>query len=190
MSHFSLASLLAVTLVIPALAEEANVGGPSDPEIAHIVVTANTIDIDMGKFAKKQTKNKEVRDFAQVMIKDHTSVNKQATELAKKLNVTPKSNATSDSLKKGAKETTAQLKGLKGAEFDKGYVDREVTYHQAVLDTIDQTLIPNADNVELKKLITDVRPAIEAHLGHAKSLQAKLSGGQGGHDAHHGTTPQ
>ena len=73
-------------------------GGPSDPQIAGIVVTANQIDIDAGKLAKSRTKNKEVSDFAKLMITDHTAVNKQATALAKKLGVKPEESATSKSL--------------------------------------------------------------------------------------------
>ncbi|GAB3762950.1 DUF4142 domain-containing protein [Ramlibacter monticola] len=149
--------------------------GPSDPQIAHIVVTANQVDIDAGKLAKEHSKNKEVDKFAQQMITDHTGVNKQAVELAKKLKVKPEDNDTSKSLKKGGDENIAKLKKLKGAEFDKEYVAHEVAYHQAVLDAIDKTLIPSAKNAELKGLIEKVRPAIQAHLDHAKHLQADLA---------------
>jgi putative membrane protein len=70
----------------------------------------------------------------------------------------------------------ANLKKLSGAAFDKAYIDHEVAYHQAVLDAIDKTLIPSAKNEELKGLITKVRPAIAAHLDHAKMVQTKLGG--------------
>ena len=53
-------------------------GAPNDAQIAHIVVTANQIDIDAGKLAKSRSKSKEVKDFAQQMITDHTAVNQQA----------------------------------------------------------------------------------------------------------------
>ena len=75
----------------------------------------------------------------------------------------------------GAKENMANLKKLKGKEFDKAYVDHEVAYHEAVLSTIDKTLISSAKNEELKALVVKVRPAIEAHLNHAKKLQTELS---------------
>ena len=150
-------------------------GGPSDPQIAGIVVTANQIDIDAGKLAKSHTKNKEVSKFAQLMITDHTAVNKQAGALAKKLGVTPEDSPTSKSLKDGASQNIANLKGLKGAAFDKAYVDHEVAYHQAVLDAIDKVLIPSAKNTELKDLIVKVRPAIAAHLDHAKMIQGELA---------------
>ena len=150
-------------------------GGPSDPQIAGIVVTADQIDIDAGKLAKSHTKNKEVSKFAQLMITDHTAVNKQAGALAKKLGVKPEDSPTSQSLKTGAPENTKNLKGLKGAAFDKAYVDHEVAYHQQVLDAIDKVLIPSAKNAELKNLIVKVRPAIAAHLDHAKMIQSSLA---------------
>ena len=150
-------------------------GGPSDPQIAGIVVTANQIDIDAGKLAKSRTKNKEVSDFAKLMITDHTAVNKQATALAKKLGVKPEESATSKSLKSDARKNVANLKGLKGAAFDQAYVDHEVAYHEQVLDAIDKVLIPSAKNAELKDLLTKVRPAIAAHLDHAKMVQSSLA---------------
>ena len=149
--------------------------GPSDPQIAGIVVAANQIDVDAGKLAKSRSKSKEVKEFAQRMITDHTAVNKQAGALVKKLGVKPEESDTSKSLKSAARENTAKLKKLKGADFDKAYVDHEVDYHQQVLDAIDKVLIPNAKNAELKDLITKVRPAIAAHLDHAKMLQKSLS---------------
>jgi putative membrane protein len=168
-------ALAAATSFFLAAAFAQNKGGPSDPQIAGIVVTANTIDINAGKLAKSRTKNKEVSKFAQLMITDHTAVNKQAGALAKKLGVKPENSPTSQSLKTGAAENMKNLKGLKGAAFDKAYVDHEVDYHQAVLDAIDKVLFPNAKNAELKDLIVKVRPAIAAHLEHAKMVQSSLA---------------
>ena len=147
---------------------------PNDAQIAHIVVTANQVDIDAGKVAEKKGSNADVKAFAKQMVTDHTAVNKQATDLAKKLGVKPEDNPTSESLKKGGQDNVKKLNGLKGKEFDKAYVDQEVSYHQAVLDAIDKTLIPNAKNAELKALIEKVRPAIQGHLDHAKQIQSKL----------------
>jgi putative membrane protein len=151
---------------------------PTDPQIAAIVVTANQVDIDAGKLAKSKGTAKEVKDFAQRMITDHTGVNKSATELVARLHVTPESNATSQSLQQGGDQNLANLKGLSGSAFDRAYVDHEVAYHQAVLDAMDNTLIPNAKNAELKALLVKVRPAFVAHLEHAKQVQASL--GKGG----------
>lgn len=156
-----------------------SVGGVSaqtidDAQIAHIVVTANQVDIDAGTLATSMATNPEVKKFGQQMVTDHTGVNKQAVDLATKLKVTPKDNATSESLKAGGDKNVATLKGLSGAAFDKAYVDHEVAYHQAVIDALDKTLIPGAKNAELKALLVKVRPAFVAHLEHAKSIQSSL----------------
>jgi putative membrane protein len=146
----------------------------SDPEVAHVAVTANSIDIDLAKLAQSRTHNPDVKQFATTMITDHSAVNAQASALAAKLGVTPKDNAMSQSLLKGAAEARATIEPLKGKAFDKAYIDREVGYHQAVLDALDNVLIPTTENAELKKLLVDVRPAIAAHLEHAKKLQNTL----------------
>jgi putative membrane protein len=148
--------------------------GPTDPQIAHIVVTANQVDIDAGKLAQSKGSNKDVKAFGKQMVTDHTGVNKQAVALVTKLKVTPEDNATSQSLKKGGEDNVKNLKGLKGAAFDKAYVDHEVAYHEQVLDAVDKVLIPNAKNDELKALLVKVRPAFVAHLDHAKMIQSKL----------------
>jgi putative membrane protein len=149
---------------------------PNDAQIASIVVTANQVDIDAGKLAESRSQNADVKAFGELMVKDHTGVNKAATDLVTKLKVTPEDNDTSKALKAGGEKNLAHLKTLKGAAFDKAYIDHEVTYHQQVLDALDKTLIPNAQNAELKALLVKTRPAFVAHLEHAKQLQSKLEG--------------
>jgi putative membrane protein len=149
-----------------------------DAQIAAIVVTANQVDIDAGQLAAKNATHPEVRKFGQQMVTDHTGVNKSAVDLVTKLKVTPQENDTSKALKAGGEKNLVTLKALKGAEFDKAYVDHEVAYHTQVLDALDKTLIPNAANAELKALLVKVRPAFVAHLEHAKSLQKTMAGGR------------
>jgi putative membrane protein len=151
--------------------------GVTDAQIASIVVTANQVDIDAGTLAKARATNNEVKTFAQLMITDHTGVNKSATELVARLKVTPENNPTSQSLKSGGEKNIANLKTLEGAAFDKAYVDHEVAYHQQVIDALDKTLIPGATNAELKALLVKVRPAFVAHLDHAKRMQSSMSKG-------------
>lgn len=147
----------------------------NDAQIASIVVTANQVDIDAGNLAASQSTNADVKAFGQQMVSAHAGVNKQASELVTKLKVTPQDNPTSQQLKSGGDANLTNLKSLKGAAFDRAYIDHEVTYHQTVLDALDKTLIPNAKNEELKSLLVKVRPAFVAHLEHAKHLQSTLA---------------
>ena len=87
------------------------------------------------------------------MVRDHTAVNDQALALAKKLHVTPESNPTSQSLVKQADAERTKLSGLEGKTFDKAYVVNEVAYHKSVDAALETTLIPSAQNAELKSLL-------------------------------------
>jgi putative membrane protein len=155
----------------------------SDPQIAAIVVAANQVDIDAGKLAMKKSKNAEVRKFAERMVTDHTAVNKAAVELVTKLKVTPEEGDVSRSLGSGGTDTLAKLEKLEGDAFDRAYVDNEVAYHEAVIGVLDSQLIPAASNQELKAALVGAKPAFDAHLEHAKKIQAALaSGGSAAHD--------
>jgi putative membrane protein len=163
-----------VAVLLCGVAGAAYAQAPNDAQIAHIVVTANQVDIDAGKLAAAAGTSADVTAFGRMMASDHAGVNKQASELAATLKVTPEDNPTSQSLKAGGEKNLGTLKTLKGAAFDKAYIDNEVAYHQSVLDAIDKTLVPNAKNAELKALIVKVRPAFVAHLEKAKSIQGSL----------------
>lgn len=150
----------------------------TDPEIAHIAVTANTIDIETAELAESRSTTPEVLNFAQTMITDHTAVNEQASALAERLGVTPQDNDVSRSLQADAEAARSELESLNGEAFERAYIDREVAFHQTVLDALDDTLIPGATNAELRGLLEQVRPAIQAHLEHAQDLQSSLGTGQ------------
>ena len=147
----------------------------NDAQIAMIAVVADTVDIDAGKLATTNASDKKVKEFGETMVRDHTAVNAKATALAKKLGVTPEESDTSKSLKKDGDAMLTKLKGLKGAEFDKAYVDNEVSYHEAVIGVVTKTLIPNTKNPELKALLESAGPIFTSHLEHAKELQKTLT---------------
>ena len=172
MKH-SLVVVLAGTLALAVMPAQAG-PAPDDAQIAAIVVTANQVDIDAGKFASERAASADVRTFARQMVTDHTAVNTQATNLVTRLEVTPRTNATSESLEEGGARNLAALGKLDGPQFDRAYVDHEVAYHEQVIEALDTALIPNASNAELKALLVQVRPAFVAHLEHARHLQSAL----------------
>lgn len=141
-------SFLTVLLCASALAVAAE-QKVTDPQIAAIVVAANQVDIDAGKFAAEKSSSAEVKKFARTMVTDHTPVNRSAVDLVTKLKVSPQENETSRALKAGGEMNLAALRGLEGKQLDKAYVDHEVTYHEQVLHALDTVLIPNAQNRHL-----------------------------------------
>jgi putative membrane protein len=175
MYRIAVAAVAAIALATSAFAADAP--KPTDPQIAHIAYTAGVIDIDAAKQALDKSNNEDVRAFAQQMIGDHTAVNDQALALVKKLNVTPEDNPTSQDLTKAAEATRLKLAGLSGEAFDKAYVDNEVAYHKTVNDALSQTLIPDAQNAELKALLQKGLTLFEAHQHHAERLAKELQKG-------------
>ena len=146
-----------------------------DAVIAHVAVTANAIDAEMGELALERSTDERVRSFAETMIRDHRGVNEQAAALAERLGVTPTDNDVSRGLRAGAEASRSQLESLSGAEFDRAYMEREVAYHAAVLSALDDTLLPGVSNEELAALLTTARGAVAAHLEHARSLSDSLA---------------
>ena len=153
----------------------AHIAPLDDATIVAIFDAANGWDINLGRLALKKSHNKDVRTFADMMVRDHSAVQKLGRDLAHKLNVTPTPPGPDFPLAKDYTATLAKLNHLNGAAFDKAYVDHEVWYHQAVIDAITKTLLPATQNAELKALQIKVAPNFDAHLAAAKVLQEKLS---------------
>ncbi len=145
-----------------------------DPTIVAIFDAANTWDIELGQLALKKSHNKDVRMFADMMVRDHGAARKLGRDLAKKLHVTPTPPGKDFALYKDHVAALATLNAASGAAFDKAYIDHEVSYHQAVIDAVTTTLLPATKNEELKDLELKVAPNFQAHLAAAKDLQKKL----------------
>jgi putative membrane protein len=146
----------------------------TDPQIAHIAYTAGEIDIKAAKQAIDKASNKEVKQFAQDMVRDHEAVNKQALDLVKKLKVTPEDNDTSKALSKQASDKLAELGKLKGVAFDRAYIENEVAYHKTVNGALETQLIPSASNAELKGLLQTGLKIFQGHEQHAEHVQGDL----------------
>lgn len=161
-----------ITLQVPALAQDAP--QLSDAEIASVAVTANQIDIDYAALAKERSNNADILKFAETMANDHNAVIGQAVALVQKLGVTPEDNAISQQLQSDAAKTMDTLRTQSGDAFNKAYIDNEVAYHKAVIAAVEDLLIPEAENAELKELLQNVVPTLKAHLMHAEMVQKQL----------------
>jgi putative membrane protein len=167
-----LAIIAAAALVAsaPAFADT----GPSDAEIAHIAYTAGALDVAAAKQAIAKAQSEEVRAFAQTMIRDHEAVNGKALALVKKLGVAPAPNAVSASLSGEAEATLQRLASLPAGEFDRAYAQSEADFHRTVNGALQSTLIPAADNAELRALLDSGLALFREHQTHAEQLAAKL----------------
>lgn len=145
----------------------------TDANIVALLDEANKADSTAGAVASKKATNKEVRDFARLMMSEHHALRKQGQDLAKKLNVTPAPPATNPLAPLVESEMTALESTPKGPEFDRVYIEQEIAAHKAVLDLADNAN-DQAQNEQLKALIEQARPVIQKHLDQAEEIQGRL----------------
>ncbi|HEY2853783.1 MAG TPA: DUF4142 domain-containing protein [Gemmatimonadaceae bacterium] len=167
-------SLAATTPLVPS-----RVAALDDPTIVAIFDAANTWDIETATLAEKKATTKDIRDFAAMLVHDHTMVRQQGRDLAKKLGVHP----TPPKDFAMAKDHEAAMKTLhaaKGKEFDRAFLQQEVAFHKAVIDAVTSTLLPAIQNQELKDLVTRIAPAFQAHMMAAQQKLDALNSVAGG----------
>lgn len=174
MGKYQLLFAGAIALVLSGATIAQDAPKLTDPQIAHIAYTAGQIDIAAAQQALQKSQNAQVREFANDMVRDHTSVNQQALALCKKLGVTPEDNDTSKSLVKQADAERSKLAAMSGAAFDKAYAENEVAYHHTVNTTLANTLIPSTSNEQLKDLLSTGLKIFQGHEQHAQMLASQL----------------
>jgi putative membrane protein len=148
-------------------------GTLSDANIVALLDEANKADSAAGALARSKATNADVKAFAQLMITEHHLLRSKGQELAKKLNLTPQPPANDPVQAAASAEMSALQSAPKGAQFDKTYIDQEVTIHKAVLDLAEQAH-GTTQNAELKQLIETAKPYLERHRDRAEALQKKL----------------
>ncbi|MDX2182959.1 MAG: DUF4142 domain-containing protein [Gemmatimonadaceae bacterium] len=146
----------------------------SDANIAAIVIAANEMDISYGRIAAAKSSDSRVKQFGEMMQRDHGGVNTLAGQLATKLRLTPADNQISLDLRDEAEAKRDTLRELTGAEFNRWYAANELRYHAMLLETLEGTLIPSTRNAELKALLTQVLPTVRAHFRLAADLDRQL----------------
>jgi putative membrane protein len=148
----------------------------NDLEMAHVAVTASEIDIAYAHLALAFSNDPAVRDFAETMIRDHTAVNGQVADLARKLGVTALDNALSRQLVADAHRTKDRLAGLRGDAFDRAYAENELAYHRAVNGVVEDAFIPNVENGEVRSAFETALTIFRGHEEHAERLVERLGG--------------
>ncbi|HEX3344590.1 MAG TPA: DUF4142 domain-containing protein, partial [Polyangiaceae bacterium] len=146
----------------------------TDAEILAVAHTADQGEIAQARLAQRKSKDARVRALAAMMLRDHMAADAKGAAVARKEGLIPTPSETSSALESDANRATMMLRSQGGSTFDREYVDTQVKEHQAVLDMIDQKLVPDAQDAEVKTFLTEVRAKVAMHLRHAEELQTKM----------------
>lgn len=145
----------------------------SDGESAEVMVTINEGEIDLGQLAKRKAVNKQVKDYAKMMVDQHKNNEKEIKRVARKQDLDFKKTDMSKSLEAKSEDMERTLKKTAKADFDRAYMDQQIDMHEEALDTV-TSLIDNAQNKAYKAHLEKTRDAITVHLAHAKEVQGMI----------------
>jgi len=125
-------------------------------------------EIEGSQLALEKTESQDVRDFAQMMIKDHGEMVKEASKLATDKGLTPPEGPSIMQ-----KTEVTALKALTGGAFDAMYVNRiGVAAHEATVEMFEEAS-QSAEDPDVKAMATKTLPKLQEHLEMARALNAK-----------------
>jgi len=144
----------------------------ADPDIANVIHEVNAGEIAAGKIAQTKASNADVKAYAREMVSAHTALDKKGVQISGQTEAT--NAAMRDSVVNANKAMSSQLQSAaSGAAFDRAYIDGQVMGHQNTLSFLQQAQ-NQAQNADLKQMITAAIPDVQQHLERARALQSKV----------------
>ncbi|MBS7565936.1 DUF4142 domain-containing protein [Mucilaginibacter sp. Bleaf8] len=139
-----------------------------DSKFAVEAANGGMAEVELAKLAETKATNPKVKEFAAMMIKDHTKANTELMDLAKTKNITLPTTVGADQQK-----VMDDLSKKSGAEFDKGYVDAMVTDHDKDVKLFEKAST-DAKDAELKSFATKTLPVLKMHKENIDALQKNM----------------
>jgi putative membrane protein len=158
----------------------ASAAAMTDANVAAVAHASNMDEIQTSEVALRRSQNAQVRQFAQMMITEHTAVDQEMMRMLQAKNMTPQPNAPAQAAMQATRATVANLSQRSGMDFDRAYMTHQVNAHRWTLTSLDQSLIPSTRDPELKEFLTTrVRPGVATHLETAQRINASVGGSAG-----------
>ena len=139
-----------------------------DAEFAVKAADGGMLEVQMGELAQKNGANAQVKSFAKMMVDDHTKANNELKALAAQKNITLPAALSNDNQK-----MYNDMMAMKGADFDKHYVDHMVDDHEDDVEMFRKTSM-NAADPDIKAFAAKTLPTLEMHLQKIKEIQAMM----------------
>jgi putative membrane protein len=186
--HFSFICMIALTLWLGACnnaadnaVEKADSANDAKTDSTDNKISANSTDeasadfmvkaanggmmeVELGKAAQQKAKSKEVKDFAEMMVRDHTTAGNELKALARQKNVT-----LPDSVSGNHRDHIIDISKKTGNDFDKAYMDQMVDDHQSTYDMF-KDVADNCKDPEVKAWAAKTLPTLQTHLDTAKAI--------------------
>lgn len=122
------------------------------------------MEVELGKTAQQKARSKEVKDFAEMMVRDHTTANNELKALARQKNVT-----LPDSVSGNHRDHMLDINNKSGNDFDQAYMNQMVDDHQNTVDMF-KDVAENCKDPEVKAWAAKTLPTLQTHLDTAKAI--------------------
>ena len=161
---------------VPTTRGYASTWAHSDANIVFVLDQASAADSARGALAWTKGTTTDVKNFGKLMAGEHHALRLEGQQLAHKLGVTPEEPAGFTGTADAMREMDSLQAMPMGKAWDTAYMDFEVAYHKAVLATATKAL-GDAQNADLKALITQAAPVIQHHLAEAERIEKSMGSG-------------
>ncbi|WP_170117652.1 DUF4142 domain-containing protein [Chitinophaga ginsengisoli] len=144
---------------------------PVDKESSDFAVEAangGMMEVEAGKMAQERAVSQRVKDFAAMMVRDHSKANDELKALAQSKNIT-----LPDSVSGDAKDHIDKMAKMSGRDFDKHYMDMMVDDHDKDVDKFDKAAGKLSDP-DLKTWASNTLPTLRVHQDSAKAIKDAL----------------
>ena len=160
MKYVAICALWAVPAL--ALAAETNL----DSRFYTAAAEGGMGEVQLARLAQEKSSDSKVKDFAAMMIKDHSAANEQLQALASDKNIKLPSGAGVR-----ADATRLKLEGLSGAAFDKSYIGNQITAHRQTVALLEKE-INSGHDAAAQAFARKILPTVQSHL---KAIEALAS---------------
>ena len=150
-----------------------DMSGWTDANVVQALEVANRGEVEYSQNGVDKATNPAVKEFAQLMVKDHGTMLESVQSLATQLNVQPAANDKVNELQEEVRKDINDLNAKTGKEFDEEFMSEQVDMHQETLDLLDD-LDGRTTNAQLKAAIAEAKPKVQAHLDRAKQIKDQI----------------
>jgi putative membrane protein len=132
------------------------------------VADVGMTEVKLGGIAQEKAMNKRIKDFGEMMTRDHTKAGDELKSLARRKNVT-----LPDSIGSDHRNKIDNLQKKNGKDFDRAYIDMMVDGHQSTVNDFEKAS-NNTKDPDVKAWVDKTLPTLRAHLDSAKAIQKAI----------------
>lgn len=140
-----------------------------DADFMNTASQANMAEIAAGKLASQKSKTKDVRQFADSMVADHTVAQKELSDLAEKEHVSLIQSPDTEH-----EHSVEQLNTMAGRQFDSAYMNLQLMDHQVAVQLFQQESQTGRDSLA-RTYAAKYLPKLRHHQMMADELWRRLS---------------